>query len=1349
MSRPTINIHQFHSGSAADAVTNCMLFVQSILESRGVASEIFAEHVDPQLADKIRPLHRLAPGADDLLLIHHSMGHDALPHLAALGCRKALVYHNITPPRFFAEDDPLHDDAIRGYAQLGELRRMVEAAIGVSEFNARQLRARGFEQVAVIPLLKDFAALRSMPHAKKPYYDERPVFRILFVGRLVPHKRQHELVEFVGATRSLDGIPLELVLVGDTGIDPDYVRRIEGRVRRSGLERCIKLTGRISDEQLFGWYRAATVYVSLSEHEGFGEPLVEAMAFDLPVLAYASSGIAETLSGAGLTIADKEPATIREALLRLHRDRPFRRDLIRRQRRRLLRFGREQIENELARWLAGIGVGLGAPTGSAGEPRREGAARQRTHYVVEGPFETSYSLAIVNRNTALALAARAGCAGYLEPAEGEEDYRVDAAAAERLPQFFRELVRPAPLTTERIVMIRNMFPSRPNGMLGDLRLVHIAWEESALPPGLAAMMNFHLDGVLAPSEYCKRLIRNSGVSLPIAVIGHGIDPAGIAPPSPIDRTARGRPSPAAPFVFLHISACVDRKGVEELVTAYCLAFSRQDPVVLVIKTFDNEQNLVDRWVARLAEGAVAAPVIQVIRDELHAQEIELLYRLADAVVLPARGEGFNFPAAEALARGLPVIATRHSGHMDFCNDENSLLVDCRYELSTSYLEIPHSVWARPILQHLAAAMRTAYDEARISGTPTRSRALRGPRQASGLRWHAVAERVDSFVRSLETRPVVERKLRLAWISPYNARCEIAAGSRHLLEHFDRNAFAITILAADQPPLTPDPANLRRVWRPGDGNLGRLRHHLLSGGFDAAFFQHDFDLFAAEAFAALLGELQQAGIDTYVVLHRTGDEREAGGGRDPLQPIAAALKDCTRVFVHDAEDMNRLQRHGVIDNVALLPHGVVDRPPLSSSAVRALLDLEGCGPVIGAFGSTFPHRGLATLIHGFALLLRRYPDALLLINAAIPGAGSQAEEADCRELIDRLGLADRVRLIRETLDAQEAIFLLAACDALVYPWQRAGDASASAIRFGLASARPVAVTPLPLPADLSGVVYRLSGTGAVAIAEGLSALFADDKETKELVRRQRAWIAGSSWSAQAARLADIMRGCCEERHGVALRAPPPPAELAATPRERTAAAGEVLSGADLAAAEALLRRRPPAAADGGGDSEPASDPLPIAPKLRGVPLDGRATRLPRLVRRQARKRSVRRAHRARDARDWTLAALHYRRALALAPERAALWVQYGHALKESGNFAAAEEAYRRAIALAPEVADSHLQLGHLLKIQGYAGGAVAAYLQALKVDRQFAPALAELAALGWDAGRIAQALSRPAADERRR
>src|SRR5580692_11737754 len=111
-----------------------------------------------------------------------------------------------------------------------------------------------------------------------------------------------------------------------------------------------------------------------------------------------------------------------------------------------------------------------------------------------------------------------------------------------------------------------------------------------------------------------------------------------------------------------------------------------------------------------------------------------------------------------------------------------------------------------------------------------------------------------------------------------------------------------------------------------------------------------------------------------------------------------------------------------------------------------------------------------------------------------------------------------------------------------------------------------------------------------------------------------------------------------------------------------------------------------------------------------------------------RQMIREADRARDARNWPVAARLYDAALAIAPERADIWVQYGHALKESGRRDEAEWAYHRALAIDSRQADTHLQLGHLLKLQQRYGEAGPAYLRALQLDPALYDALRELTQL---------------------
>ena len=258
---------------------------------------------------------------------------------------------------------------------------------------------------------------------------------------------------------------------------------------------------------------------------------------------------------------------------------------------------------------------------------------------------------------------------------------------------------------------------------------------------------------------------------------------------------------------------------------------------------------------------------------------------------------------------------------------------------------------------------------------------------------------------------------------------------------------------------------------------------------------------------------------------------------------------------------------------MLTHGVIDRPPLHKDAARGLLGLSGFGPVIGTFGFLLPGKGLPELIHAFALLLRAHPRAyLLMLNADYPTPESDAERERCQVLIRELDLENHVALVHDFLDTKEILFLLSACDAVVYPYQESEESASGAVRLGLASGRPVLTTPLPNFFDLSEIVYRLPGTEARAIAEGIIACLKDEKGRTQLLKRQRDWIGINSWAAQAARISNIIEASFEESHRVELR---PPRELGAV-LARTALGSEPGLGStldqEIVAAQTFLERR---------------------------------------------------------------------------------------------------------------------------------------------------------------------------------
>jgi tetratricopeptide (TPR) repeat protein len=337
------------------------------------------------------------------------------------------------------------------------------------------------------------------------------------------------------------------------------------------------------------------------------------------------------------------------------------------------------------------------------------------------------------------------------------------------------------------------------------------------------------------------------------------------------------------------------------------------------------------------------------------------------------------------------------------------------------------------------------------------------------------------------------------------------------------------------------------------------------------------------------------------------------------------------------------------------------------------------------------------------------------------------------------LEGHLTLINDFLDVEEMLFLLSACDAIVFPYQRSEESASGAVRLGLAAGRPVLTTPLPLFSDLSEIVYQLPGTEAWEIAEGILALLVDVDRKTDILRRQRDWVRANSWATQAARMSNIIHGCFEETRSVELRAPgsdfTPPRVAEVQLHDSSGLSRED----DLVAATKFFERRATSRRDSARAVRSSAEIVDPSPPTAGS--GSQETREGLSLLRGFSAWFISRADRARDTRDWVSAARHYRKALDQKPDNPPIWVQYGHALKESGNLGEAEDAYRKSLDLDEDVADTHLQLGHVLKIQGRKIEASAAYLRALTLDPDLKHASFELRGLGWTQGRIQLALRR--------
>lgn len=1074
---PVHAVHQFHPDAAiGDAITNAMFMLRGVLRGLGYASDIYVERRADELAHETKLVEAMPRHDRYVLLAHHSMGYAGFDHIIGTNARKVLVYHNITPPGFLGHAPRLQHQAALGREQLPRWRDHATASLALSEYNAIELRRLGFKAVRSCNLLFDLDALRHRAAAVSGTRGDDP-FTILFVGRVTVSKGQDALIEAYAHFRLLYEHPSRLVLVG--GFDAEeypYLDRLNALILENNLSDRVLLTGKISDAELDVWYAQADLYVSFSQHEGFGVPLAEAMVFGVPVLAWPSGAIPYTLDGQAAVLTSRKPKAAAEQILDLAQDQAGRAAIAARQTAALPRFARAAQTLVLQEALALAGA---QPPPS---PTVADALAANMQLTITGHLNGSYSLAAVNRTIAAAVEAQRPGTIRLVPVEGDPTTRVDGVPADALDFVKRLVARPAPITGPMVVLSQH-YPVYVPEQRGDVALALVFWEESIFPATTVQVLNQSFQGVLAPSSYVARLLVDSGVTIPVITIGQA--PRLAAYTAIPDRPARTR------FTFLHVSSAFPRKGIDALLTAWQRAFRATEAVELVIKTTLNPHNTAANQIELLRAADPGLAPVRLIDDDLDEPAMARLFAAADAMVLPTRGEGYNLPAAEAMAAGLPLIVTDATGHRDFAGPGTARLVRSRPARAVTHLSTPHSLWREPDVNDLATALQET-----AAGVPAE--------QITAAR-AAIAQAADPALFVTRLAAAAAKLLvagppppaRLAWITTWDVRCGVANYARALLDAMPRDGVArLAILCDDRTPGDGDA--VRPCWSldPARG-IADLVVAVQNEDADLVMIQHQPGLLSWSNLTALLTTLIDDGRAVVVTLHNTlhlldidSEDRAAS---------VAALGRAARILVHTIPDLIRFEALGL--QPTLMPHGA----PAAAAPRPARPLPPDAAPVIGCYGFFLPGKGIATLIEAVATLRESWPGIRLrLVNAEYDPLHSTAEIEACHSVAASLDLT--VEWHQDYLPETESMALLAGCDVIALPYAPSREASSAAARSALASGVPVAVTPISLFDELGDAVARLPGGDAAAVAEGLATLLTDAAQRARLGHQAARWLA---------------------------------------------------------------------------------------------------------------------------------------------------------------------------------------------------------------------------------------------------
>ena len=351
-----MKIHQWvPAAHRGDAIGDSARAVRDMLRGMGHDSEIFALTIDDNMREEAVPFADAAATGGDVTIFHFALPSPMTEAFAQLRGRKVLQYHNITPAAFFAPYDAgLFRLAALGRRELATLAGRVDLALGDSDFNRQELEALGFGRTGVMPIAVNTARITGAP--RRPALERilgDGLINVLFVGRIVPNKRIEDHIRLAEMYKRYVDAYYRFIFVGRYDGLPRYYDQIRALVNQyEMLPDRFWFTGPVPDEDLAAFYRWADAYVSLSEHEGFCVPLVEAMAADVPIVAYAAGAVPETLGGAGLLFEPRDLEVAAELLGSVVYDRGLRDGVLEGQRRRLRDFAPERIEAKLRDSLA-------------------------------------------------------------------------------------------------------------------------------------------------------------------------------------------------------------------------------------------------------------------------------------------------------------------------------------------------------------------------------------------------------------------------------------------------------------------------------------------------------------------------------------------------------------------------------------------------------------------------------------------------------------------------------------------------------------------------------------------------------------------------------------------------------------------------------------------------------------------------------------------------------------------------------------------------------------------------------------------------------------------------------------
>lgn len=352
-----MKVHQFATSlTYGDAISDEMLEIRRVLQENGFESEIFVRFYDPRLAHLARDFREYPAfsSPENVIIFHFSIGSPVSRMFFRVPDRKIMIYHNITPYHYFLDYHRiLARECYKGRLELKMFVEKVDLALGDSEYNRRELAEVGYRRTGVLPILMNFAKFDGQgdPMIRRLFSNDKTT--LLFVGRVIPNKKFEDVIKVFYFYKKYFNPHSQLLLVGDYRGMERYLAALWHLVDELELKD-IYFPGHVEFDELLAFFRLSDFYLSMSEHEGFGVPLLESFYLNIPVLAFPGGAVEETMNGGGVLLREKDYLAIAALIQEIAENKQLRASILTAQKKALSRYRRENVAKVLLQHIAEV-----------------------------------------------------------------------------------------------------------------------------------------------------------------------------------------------------------------------------------------------------------------------------------------------------------------------------------------------------------------------------------------------------------------------------------------------------------------------------------------------------------------------------------------------------------------------------------------------------------------------------------------------------------------------------------------------------------------------------------------------------------------------------------------------------------------------------------------------------------------------------------------------------------------------------------------------------------------------------------------------------------------------------------